>query len=54
MTCSFLPVGAVDPRLGLLDGAEWLAARPVICRSLGLTIDAGTILEALSAELDAT
>ena len=31
-----------DPRLGLLDGAEWLAARPIICRSLGLTIDAKT------------
>lgn len=30
------------------------AARPIICRSLGLTIDAGTTLEALSAELDAT
>ncbi|SER76777.1 Tn3 transposase DDE domain-containing protein [Azotobacter beijerinckii] len=43
-----------DPRLGLLDGAEWLAARPIICRSLGLTIDAGTTLEALTAELDAT
>ncbi|HHM5306967.1 TPA: Tn3 family transposase [Pseudomonas aeruginosa] len=43
-----------DPRLGLLDGAEWLAARPIICRSLGLTIDAKTTLDALSVELDAT
>lgn len=43
-----------DPRLGLLDGAEWSAARPIICRSLGLTIDASTTLKALSAELDAT
>lgn len=43
-----------DPRIGLLDGAEWLSARPIICRSLGLTIDAKTTLDALSAELDAT
>ena len=44
----------VDPRIGLLDGAEWLTARPIICRSLGLTIDAKTTLDALSVELDAT
>jgi hypothetical protein len=43
-----------DPRIGLLDGAKWLSARPIICRSLGLTIDAKTTLDALSAELDAT
>ena len=43
-----------DPRIGLLDGAEWLSARPIICRSLGLTIDAKTTLDALSAELDST
>lgn len=43
-----------DPRTGLLDGAEWLAARPIICRSLGLTIDAGTTLDTRSAELDST
>ena len=43
-----------DPRIGLLDGAEWLTARPIICRSLGLTIDAKTTLDALSVELDAT
>lgn len=43
-----------DPRIGLLDGAEWLSARPIICRSLGLTVDAKTTLDALSAELDAT
>ena len=43
-----------DPRIGLLDGAEWLTARPIICRSLGLTIDAQTTLDALSVELDAT
>lgn len=40
----------VDPRIGLLDGAEWLTARPIICRSLGLTIDAKTTLDALSVE----
>ncbi|MCB5194997.1 Tn3 family transposase [Deefgea salmonis] len=43
-----------DPRLGLLDGAEWLAARPIVCRSLGLTIEAKPTLDALTAELDAT
>lgn len=43
-----------DPRIGLLDGVEWLSARPIICRSLGLTIDAKTTLDALSDELDAT
>lgn len=43
-----------DPHIGLLDGAEWLSARPIICRSLGLTVDAKTTLDALSAELDAT
>ncbi|SOB53356.1 hypothetical protein PLUA15_320022 [Pseudomonas lundensis] len=43
-----------DRRIGLLDGAGWLAARPIICRSLGLTIDAKITLDALSVELDAT
>lgn len=43
-----------DPRLGLLDGAEWAAARPVICRSLGLTPDPEPTLSALTTELDAT
>lgn len=42
------------PRIGLLNGEEWLSARPIICRSLGLTIDAKTTLDALSGELDAT
>ena len=26
-----------DPRAGLLDGAEWEATRPIICRTLGLS-----------------
>lgn len=43
-----------NPRIGLLDGAQWLTARPIICRSLGLTIDAKTTLDALSSKLDAT
>lgn len=43
-----------DPRLGLLEGEEWLAARPVICRSLGLTVDAKSTLSLLIAELEAT
>lgn len=43
-----------DPRIGLLDGAEWVGARPIVCRSLGLTIDARSTLDALTAELDST
>ena len=43
-----------DPRSGLLDGAEWEAARPVICRTLGLSPDAGPVLAALAEELDQT
>jgi TnpA family transposase len=43
-----------DPRLGLLEGEEWLAARPVICRSLGLTADAKSTLSFLIADLEAT
>lgn len=43
-----------DPRIGLLNGDEWLAARPLVCRSLGLTIDAATTLEVMTTELDAT
>ena len=27
-----------DPRLGLLDGAAWEAARPAVCRSLGVWV----------------
>lgn len=43
-----------DPRAGLLDGAEWEATRPIICRTLGLTVDPTPTLNALSAELDRT
>ena len=43
-----------DPRAGLLDDAEWEAARPIVCRSLGLTVRPEATLEALSLELDET
>ena len=43
-----------DPRAGLLAGSEWEAARPVICRGLGLSVQAGPALATLSAELDET
>jgi TnpA family transposase len=43
-----------DPRAGLLDGTEWEATRPIICRTLGLTVDPTPTLNALSAELDRT
>ena len=43
-----------DPRRGLLTGAEWEAARPLICRTLGWSSDAEPILSALAEELDAT
>ena len=43
-----------DPRAGLLAGAEWEAARPIICRTLGLPSDPQPILAALSEELDRT
>lgn len=43
-----------DPRAGLLAGAEWEDARPIVCRSLGLSQDPTPVLVALSAELDQT
>jgi TnpA family transposase len=43
-----------DPRAGLLAGSEWQAARPVICRTLGLSQDSGPMVAALSEELDHT
>ena len=43
-----------DPRAGLLTGLQWDAARPIICRSLGLSADPAPALAALSAELDQT
>jgi TnpA family transposase len=43
-----------DPRAGLLAGAEWETARPIICRSLGLPADPAPALAALASELDRT
>jgi TnpA family transposase len=43
-----------DPRAGLLTGAEWEAARPIVCRSLALTTDPQPMLAALAQELDQT
>lgn len=43
-----------DPRRGLLEGSAWTAARPIVCRSLGLSQEAGPTLDALTAELNAT
>ena len=43
-----------DPRQNLLAGAEWEAARPVICRTLGYGPKPGPILAALTDELDRT
>ncbi|MHB1304568.1 MAG: Tn3 family transposase [Acidiphilium sp.] len=42
-----------DPRLGLLAGSAWEAARPAICRTLGLSADAGAEILRLSERLDA-
>lgn len=43
-----------DPRAGLLTGADWEAARPVICRSLELSAHPQPTLAALTQELDET
>jgi TnpA family transposase len=43
-----------DPRAGLLTGAEWEAARPIVCRSLALTTDPQPMFAALAQELDQT
>jgi len=43
-----------DPRSGLLSGMEWETARPMICRTLGLSGDPKLILEELARELDQT
>ena len=43
-----------DPRAGLLAGAEWEAARPVICRSLELSAQPQATLTTLTQELDET
>lgn len=43
-----------DPRAGLLAGAEWDVARPIVCRSLGLSAQPDATLAALTRELDET
>ncbi len=43
-----------DPRSGLLDGPEWEATRPIICRTLGLSANPEPTLTAMAAELDRT
>ncbi len=43
-----------DPRAGLLTGAEWDAARPIVCRSLGLSAQPEPTLTLLAKELDDT
>jgi len=43
-----------DPRAGLLEGAEWQATRPIICRTLGLSASPEPVLAALALELDST
>ena len=43
-----------DPRRGLLSGTEWETARPMICRTLGLSPNPKPILEELARELDQT
>ena len=43
-----------DPRAGLLEGAEWEATRPVICRTLGLPTQAQPLLDSMAEELDQT
>ena len=42
-----------DPRLGLLSGPAWEAARPAICRTLGLSTDAAAEVARLTGRLDA-
>lgn len=43
-----------DPRAGLLKGNEWEVARPLICRTLGLSVSPEPTLTAMAAELDLT
>lgn len=43
-----------DPRAGLLEGPEWEATRPVICRTLGLPTEPSPMLDTLAEELDRT
>ena len=41
-----------DPRKGLLSGAAWEAARPVVCRTVGVSVSSDDELDALSQRLD--
>ena len=41
-----------DPRIGMLDGAAWEAARPTICRTLGRTPNVADEINGLSQRLD--
>jgi TnpA family transposase len=41
-----------DPRKGLLDGAAWDAARPAVCRTLGVSSNAAEEIDRLSQRLD--
>ena len=41
-----------DPRIGLLDGAAWEAARPTVCRTLGKSQNAAEEIGHLSDRLD--
>jgi TnpA family transposase len=41
-----------DPRIGLLDGAAWEAARPAVCRTLGKSQNAPEEIGRLSERLD--
>ena len=43
-----------DPRQGLLEGAAWEAARPAVCRTLGVSSQANEELQRLSQRLDQT
>jgi TnpA family transposase len=43
-----------DPRAGLLEGSEWVATRPIICRTLGLSATSEPVLNAMADELDLT
>ena len=42
-----------DPRLGLLTGPAWEAARPAICRTLGFSTDASAEVARLAKRVDA-
>ena len=41
-----------DPRLGLLDGMAWEAARPAVCRSLGVSASGPEEVARMAARLD--